>query len=48
MADKERISYWSNGKLITKKFSSIAKMEEFVIQNDIREYYWCGYLFMKI
>lgn len=45
---KEVIQYWSNGKLLTKKFSSMDKLLNFVHRKGITQYYWYGYCFMTI
>lgn len=44
----EKITYWLNGKLVSKKFSNEQDIKRFVIRNKITQYYWCGYCFMVI
>ena len=42
---KETISYWKNGKLVTKKVKDV---QQYVNKHGITQYYMWGYCFMKI
>ena len=44
----EQISYWKNGKLIIKKFSSMDKLNAFVQRKGITQYYLWGYCFITL
>ena len=49
----ERISYWKNGKLVTKKIRVTSMLvfdgvQAYAAAHGISEFYWCGMYCMSI
>lgn len=44
----EKITFWQDDKLVTKKLSSKQEIEYYVSKNGIEQYYWCDLCFLRI